>query len=235
MTGTMKSFTRGLLRENPIFVLVVGLCPALAVTNRVVYALGMAAAVLVALACANLFASAFREKLPKNARLPLYTLATAVVVTVEDLLMQAYTPGLYDGLGIYAKLIVVNCLILGRVDTFASRNPVGRSLVDALGMGLGFAVGLTFIAVIREVLGSGTITLFPVGDFSGTLTVPLLSQSPIRIVGLAAGALLVFGYLKAVFNWYRIRDRERATAGGATAAPPAATKRGERPSAGQEV
>lgn len=208
MSNETKYFTLGLFRENPVYVLAFGICPALAITDRVVNALAMGAAVLVVLVCANLFASSFRDLLPEKARLPLYTLVTAVVVTVVDLLMNAYTPHLYANLGIYAKLIVVNCLILTRAETFAARNRVGVSVLDAFGMGLGFTIALTFVAVVREVLGFGTITLFPIGSFGGTLTIPLLSKSPIRAFGLAAGALIVYGYLKALFNWYRARSSQ---------------------------
>lgn len=206
----MNDFVRGLFRENPVFVVVIGVCPALAITDRVVNALGMGAAVIIVLVFSNIFAAAFRGRLPERARLPVYTLVIAVAVTVVDLLMEAYTPQLYKALGVYAKLIVVNCLILGRAEAFAERNPVGRSVVDALGMGFGFALSLVVIAFVREVFGAGTITLFPVGTFSGTLSIPVLSRSPIRVFGLASGAFLVFGYLKALVNWYRLRDARAA-------------------------
>ncbi len=205
----MSDFARGLFKENPIFVMVIGLCPALAITDKVVNALGMGVAVLVVLIGANAFASSLRRYIAEKARIPLYTLVVAGMVTVIDLLMQAYTPRLYSNLGIYAKLIVVNCLILGRAEAFAAKNSVGRSIADALGMGLGFTLSLALIALVREILGSGTITLFPIGTFAGTVEVPLLSQSPVRVLSLAAGALLVFGYLRAFFNWYRLRSRTK--------------------------
>jgi electron transport complex protein RnfE len=127
-----------------------------------------------------------------------------------DLTMQAYAPALSASLGVFVQLIVVNCAILGRAEAFASRNTLGNSVMDALGMGIGFTLGLTAIALVREVLGAGTITLIAVGGFDGTIELPILSESPIRIMALAAGALLVVGYLKALFNWMEQRQARRA-------------------------
>ena len=117
------------------------------------------------------------------------------------MLMHAYLPSLYDALGIYLSLIVVNCVILGRAEAFANKNSVFDSALDGIGMGLGFTLGLTIIAAIREILGSGTITLFAIGGWNGVIKVPLLSSNPVRVVGMSAGALLVMGLLKAFFTW----------------------------------
>jgi electron transport complex protein RnfE len=144
-------------------------------------------------------------------RIPAYIVVIASFVTVVDLVMQAYAPALSKALGVYVQLIVVNCIILGRAEAFANKNSVGASLLDALGMGIGFTLGLLLISLIREVLGAGTITLFPVGGFDGVIEIPGLSKSPVRIIGLASGALLVMGYLKAFFTWFTER-RERANA-----------------------
>ncbi|WP_455382976.1 electron transport complex subunit RsxE [Salinispira pacifica] len=201
----IEDFSKGIIRQNPVFVLLLGLCPSLAVTNLVVNALVMGAAVLIVMTATNLTVSILREFVPDKIRVPSYTVIIAVFVTVIDLVMQAYMPGVSDNLGIYVPLIVVNCVILSRADTFARENTAGRSILDALGMGVGFTLALTLVAVFRETLGSGTITLFPVGSFSGVITVPVLSESPVRILGLGTGAFLITGYLKALFNWHSAR------------------------------
>jgi electron transport complex protein RnfE len=122
--------------------------------------------------------------------------------------MQAYAPSLSKSLGVFVQLIVVNCIILGRAEAFASKNKLGRSVLDALGMGVGFTLALTLIALIREVLGAGTITLFPMGGFDGVIRLPAISTSPARVLTLPAGALLVIGYLKALADWFDKRRSE---------------------------
>jgi electron transport complex protein RnfE len=140
-------------------------------------------------------------------RIPSYIVIIASFVSIVEMVLQAYLPDIYDSLGVYVPLIVVNCIILGRAEAFANKHSVGDSVLDALGMGLGFALGLLLISAIREVLGAGTITLFPFGDFDGVVEVPGLSKSPVRIFGLAAGALFVMGYLKAFFSWFQARRK----------------------------
>lgn len=208
-------FVRGIYKENPIFAIMLGLCPALAVSSQVVNALGMGAGVIFVLLGSNIFVSLLKNFIPEKVRIPSYIVIIASFVTIVDLTMQAYAPDLSRNLGVFVQLIVVNCVILGRAEAFANKNTVGKSVLDALGMGIGFTLSLTLIALIREVLGAGTITLFPIGDFSGVIEIPGLSASPIRIFGLAAGALLVMGYLKALYNWYSER---RAKAPGKAAA-----------------
>ena len=124
--------------------------------------------------------------------------------------MQAYAPSLSKSLGVFVQLIVVNCVILGRAEAFANKNSLKDSVLDALGMGIGFTLGLILISLIREVLGAGTITLIPIGNFSGRISIPGLSKSPMRIMSLAAGALLTIGYLKALFNWMEVRRVKRS-------------------------
>ncbi len=203
----IKEFTKGLIKENPIFIIVLGLCPALAVSTQVVNALGMGAGVIFVLLGSNIFVSLLKNFIPPRVRIPSYIVIIASFVTVVDLLMKAYTPTLSDNLGVFVQLIVVNCIILGRAEAYASKNTLGRSVLDALGMGVGFTLGLLLIALAREVLGAGTITLFPMGSFNGTIRIPGLVESPARVLALATGALLVVGYFKALFNWMETRKK----------------------------
>lgn len=206
-----RDFSRGIFRENPIFVSMLGLCPSLAVTTHVVNALGLGAAVLLVLVLTSLTASLARDVVPPRIRVVVYLGVIAVLVTVVDVLMSAYLPGLRERLGIFVPLIVVNCLILGRAEAFARHNAPGSAVIDALGMGLGFVLSLTGIALVREVLGAGTVTLFPMGSFGGVIRVPGLSDAPLAVTGLAAGAFLVVGYLKALLTWIsRVRRGESA-------------------------
>ncbi|MDF1569661.1 MAG: electron transport complex subunit E [Spirochaetaceae bacterium] len=194
----MNSLFKGLLRENPIFVLALGLCPSLAVSTTVNNALGMSAATVVVLMGSNLVISLLRKQIPDDIHIPAYIVVIATFVTLVDMVMQAYLPALSESLGIFIPLIVVNCIILGRAEAFASKNTVGSSLVDALAMGIGFTVGLTAIALVREVLGAGTITIFPDG---GVITIPGLSEAPALVFAFPAGALIVVGFLQAFFRW----------------------------------
>ncbi|MGE4526502.1 MAG: Rnf-Nqr domain containing protein, partial [Sphaerochaeta sp.] len=126
-----------------------------------------------------------------------------------EMVMHAFVPAVYSALGVYLPLIVVNCIILGRAEAFASKNTVLDSILDALGMSIGFALGITLIALIRELFGSGTITLFPVGTFSGVINIPWFINNPIRVLALAPGALLLMGFLKAFFDWNTLRKKDR--------------------------
>ena len=197
----ITELTKGFFKENPIFVIVLGLCPALAVSTQVVNAIGMGAGVIFVLLGSNIFVSLLKNFIPEKVRIPSYIVIIASFVTIVDLAMQAYAPALSRNLGVFVQLIVVNCVILGRAEAFANKNSIGRSVLDAIGMGIGFTLGLLLIALIREVFGAGTITLFAIGGFDGVIKVPGLSESPARVIGLATGALLVMGYLKGLFNW----------------------------------
>lgn len=190
--------TKGIIRENPIFILVLGLCPALAVSTSVANAIGMSAATFFVLLCSNIIISLLRKIIPDEIHIPAYIVIIASFVTVVELLMKAYFPVLSDSLGIYIPLIVVNCIILGRAEAFASKNTVFDSFLDAITMGVGFTIGLVLIAFVREVLGSGTITLFPTENWNGVVNVPLLKEYPIGVFTLSAGALLVMGYLQGI-------------------------------------
>jgi electron transport complex protein RnfE len=186
------------------------LCPTLAVSTQVVNALGMGAGVIFVLLGSEVFISLLKDFIPDRIRIPSFIVIIASFVTVVDLVMQAYAPSLSRNLGVFVQLIVVNCIILGRAEAFASKQKLGPSLLDSLGMGVGFTLGLLLISTIREILGSGTITLFAVGAFDGVVRIPGLSSQPARVLALAPGALLVIGFLKAFFNWQEMRREERA-------------------------
>lgn len=215
----IQEFQKGLLKENPIFIILLGLCPTLAVSTQVVNALGMGAGVIFVLLGSEIFISLLKDFIPARVRIPAFIVIIASFVTIVDLVMQAYAPSLSRNLGVFVQLIVVNCIILGRAEAFASKRTLGESLLDALGMGVGFTLGLLLISAIREVLGSGTITLFAVGGFDGVIRLPGLSSQPARVIALAPGALLVIGFLKAFFNWLEQRRKEREAWSGAGEAP----------------
>lgn len=192
----LREFTKGIFAENPIFIILLGLCPTLAVSTRVDNAIGMGGAVLFVLLGSNIFISLLKNFIPEKVRIPSYIVIIASFVTIVDMLMQAYAPALSSSLGVFVKLIVVNCIILGRAEAFANKNSVVLSILDALGMGIGFTLGLLLISFIREVLGAGTISIF-----SLKIIIPGLARAPIAVFALPAGALLVIGYLKGFFNW----------------------------------
>ena len=181
----------GLVKENPTFVLMLGMCPTLAVTTLAVNGIGMGLTTTVILALSNVMISALRKVIPDGVRMPAYIVIVASFVTIVQFLLQAYLPNLYDSLGIYIPLIVVNCIILGRAEAYASKNPVIPSFFDGLGMGLGFTVGLTAIGIVRELIGSGKIFGFQVMPSA---------YEPVTIFILAPGAFLVLTLLVALQN-----------------------------------
>ena len=182
---------RGIIFENPVLVLVLGTCPTLAQTGSVISALSMGLAATAVLACSNTVISALRKVIPDTVRIPCYIVIIAGFVSVVQMLMHAYLPSLYDMMGVYLALIVVNCIILGRAEMFARKNTVLDSLIDGVGMGLGFLLTLVIMATVREVLGSGTFAGHPVPLFS-KYNFPILTQAP--------GGFLVFGIMIAVVN-----------------------------------
>ncbi len=183
-----KELTKGIFKENPIFIIVLGLCPALGVSTQVVNALGMGAGVIFVLVSSNIFVSLLKDFIPNKVRIPAYIVIIASFVTIVEMVMHAYAPSLFKSLGVFVPLIVVNCLILGRAEAFANKNTVWSSILDAIGMGIGFTLSLILIALIREVFGSGTITLFAMGDFDGVIRIPVLYAAPMRVLSLSAGA-----------------------------------------------
>ncbi len=206
-----KELTKGIFRENPVFIIMLGMCPTLGVTTQVFNAIGMGAGVIFVLLCSNILISLLRKVIPDSIRIPAYIVIIASFVTIVEMVMHAYVPAVYSALGVYLPLIVVNCIILGRAEAFANKNTVLDSALDAIGMGIGFTLALCLIAAIREILGAGQITLLNLSETARIIiTVPGLSSSPIRVMTLAAGALLVMGYLKAFFNWMGEKKAGRA-------------------------
>ena len=182
---------KGLIKENPVLVLILGTCPTLAVSTSVIAALGMGVAATAVLICSNIAISALRKVIPDQVRIPCYIVLIAGFVTVVSMVMEAYAYSLFQSLGVYLSLIVVNCIILGRAEMFASKNTVGDSFFDAVGMGLGFTLALVGMATIREVLGAGT--------FCG-IALPWLSENPISIMTTAPGGFVTYGLLIALIN-----------------------------------
>ena len=208
MSGHMKELTKGLFKENPTFIIMLGMCPTLGVSTQVSNALGMGLSVIFVLTFSNMAISALRKIIPDTIRIPSYIVIIASFVTIVEMVLHAYVPSVYSALGVYLPLIVVNCIILGRAEAFANKNTVLDSALDGIGMGVGFTMSLTLISLIREVFGSGTITLFAVGGFDGVIEIPGLHESPIGVLTLASGALLVMGYLKAFFQWKSSRGKK---------------------------
>ena len=180
---------KGLLKENPVFVLILGTCPTLATTTNVAGAFGMGIAALVVLLCSNVLISLLRRLIPDSVRIPCYIVVIAGFVTMVQMLVQAFVPALYDMLGVYLPLITVNCIILGRAEMFASKNPVGKSALDGIGMGLGFTAALVAMSTIREVLGAAS--------FAG-IAIPFLEPYKIEVLVKAPGGMLVYGLLIAL-------------------------------------
>jgi electron transport complex protein RnfE len=191
--GNMKVLTNGFIKENPVFILVLGMCPTLAVTSSVMNALGMGLSATFVLICSNIIISLIKGFTPAKIRIPVFIVVIATFVTVVDMMMGAYLPALHKSLGLFIPLIVVNCIILGRAEAFASKNNVFNSTLDGIGMGLGFTLALTIIGAIREILGAGTI-----------LNIAILPkayiESPMLVAILAPGAFITVGFLMAIIN-----------------------------------
>ena len=189
--NTLQNFSKGLIKENPVLVLVLGTCPTLATSTSVTNALGMGVAATVVLICSNVVISALRKIIPDKVRIPCYIVLIAGFVTMVQMLVKAFAPALDQSLGIYLPLIVVNCIILGRAEMFANKNKVFDSAVDAVGMGAGFTLALVLMATIREVFGNGSFMGVPI---------PVLSDNKISIMTMAPGGFFVFGCLIALVN-----------------------------------
>lgn len=196
-----KEFTKGLVKENPVLRLVLGTCPTLAVTTSVMSAVGMGASATAVLICSNIVISLLRKVIPSKVRIPAYIVIIASFVTIVQMVVKAFMPELNEQLGVYLPLIVVNCIILGRAEAFAGKNPVLASAVDGLGMGVGFTAALFFMGFIRELFGSGTFLSGIVGINDGNgFAVPFLNENPMLIFVLAPGGFFVYGILMAVAN-----------------------------------
>lgn len=198
MNKYVKPLYNGIIKENPTFVLMLGMCPTLAVTTSAMNGMGMGLTTMTVLIMSNFVISALRKIIPERVRIPAYIVIVATLVTVVQLLLQAYIPSLYDTLGIYIPLIVVNCIILGRAEAFASKNNPVLSILDGIGMGLGFTLALTCIGLVRELLGSGTIF--------GHAFLPK-SYEPITIFVMAPGAFFVLSMLTAIQNKLKLPSR----------------------------
>lgn len=196
----------GSLFESPLALLVLGLFPSIAITTHVSYALALGGGVLVVMAGSRLVASLLAPVIPPRIRFGVHLVVIATLVTAVDQAVRAYAPALSKALGIYVPLVAVNCLILGRMAP--GRSSAGKAVLGALGMGVSFALSLSLVALVREVLGSGTITLFPFGRWNGIVTVAGLSRNPIGAFALPAGAFLVVAYLAALANWAALRRQE---------------------------
>ena len=191
MSNKLKTFTNGIIKENPVLVLVLGTCPTIATSTSVLNALGMGLAATFVLLGSNIVISLLRNIIPNKVRIPCFIVVIAGFVSVVQLLLQAYVQSLYQSLGIFLPLIVVNCIILGRAEMYASKHGVVASAIDGAGMGIGFTLAICAMAAIRETLGCGT--------FCG-LPVPWFHENPIGILTMAPGGFFVFGCMIALIN-----------------------------------
>ena len=207
----MKEFTKGLIKENPTLVSLLGMCPTLAITTMASNAIGMGAAATFVLLCSNVVISALKKVIPKAVRLPCYIVVIAGFVTLVGLILQAVAPAIYDSLGIFLPLITVNCIILGRAEMFASKNNVAASALDGLGNGIGFTLALLVMGSIREIFGSGS--------WFG-INIPFIAENaaqPMTLFVLPAGGFFVLGCVIAVVN--KLANREPPKATGCAACP----------------
>ncbi len=200
MKGILERLYNGIIKENPTFVLMLGMCPTLAVTTSALNGLGMGVATMAVLVMSNMIISLLRKVIPNGVRVPVYIIIIASFVTVVEMLMHAFLTPLYSSLGIFIPLIVVNCIIFGRAESYASKNNVLLSIFDGFGIGIGFTIGLTTIGIIRELLGSGTVFGFRVLPES---------YEPISIFILAPGAFLVLSLLCALMNKLGVSKKEK--------------------------
>jgi electron transport complex protein RnfE len=206
-----KEFTKGFLSENPVLRLVLGTCPTLAISTSVTNAIGMGISATMVLVCSNIAISALRRVIPSKVRIPAYVVVIASFVTIVQMLVEAFVPAIDAALGVYLPLIVVNCIILGRAEAFAGKNPVAASAIDGLGMGIGFTMTLSIMASVREILGAGTLlanlqgllAVFgdnQLGGFNGFNIAEKFNLTPMTIFILAPGGFFVFGILMACAN-----------------------------------
>ncbi len=196
MNNTIKTLTNGILKENPVLVLLLGMCPTLGTTSSALNGLSMGLATTFVLICSNVVISLIKNLIPDKVRIPAFIVVIATFVTVVQMCMEAYLPALYESLGLFIPLIVVNCIVLGRAEAFAAKNNVFHSMLDGLGMGLGFSFALSLLGGMRELLGTGkvfTMTVFP--ENYGML-----------IFVLAPGAFIALGYLIAIVNKLKAKN-----------------------------
>jgi len=192
-----ENLTKGLIRENPVLVLLLGMCPTLGVSTSAINGLGMGLATMFVLVMSNMVISVVRNMIPKKVRIPSFIVIIAAFVTIVDLVMAAYTPGLHDALGLFIPLIVVNCIVLGRAEAFASKNGIGASAIDGLGMGLGFTFALVLLGSVREMLGNYSLFGFKFIETDGII-----------MFILAPGAFIVLGLIIGIFEWRTLRQAQ---------------------------
>lgn len=204
MNKQLQIFTNGFVRENPLLVLNIGLCSSLGVTTSIFNGLGMGMGMTFVLVMSEIVISIFRKKIPSSIRLPIFIIIIAAFTTIVQLVLNAYVEALYDALGVFLPLIVVNCIIMGRVESFASKNNIGNSILDALGMGIGYTFVLVLISFFRELLGGGTL-------MAGTaLKIELIPEAyRIGVFNSAPGGFIVFGLLAALMQGLKIRAAEK--------------------------
>ena len=200
MNKCIERIVNGIVKENPTFVMLIGMCPTLAVTTSAINGIGMGLSTTLVLVFSNLLISLLRKIIPDSARVPAFIVVVASLVTIVQFLLQGYVPSLYASLGIYIPLIVVNCIILGRAESYASKNPVLPSIFDGIGMGLGFSVALTCIGAVREILGAG--------ELFGFRVMPQ-SYVPFSIFVMAPGAFFVLAFLTAAQNKIKINGEKK--------------------------
>jgi electron transport complex protein RnfE len=203
--GFGREFTKGLWKENPLFVIILGTCPTLATTTKMENGMSMALAATGVLLCCNIIIALIKGVVPREVRIPCYIVVIATFVTMCDNLMKAFVPDLNAALGIFIPLIVVNCIILGRAEAFASRNSVYLSIADALGMGLGYFWALALVATIREVIGSGSFFGTPFIEWDKCVDV----IQPVSVLQQAPGAFIVLGILFAFFQYLRLKKKDK--------------------------
>ena len=199
-----KNLSNGIVKENPVFALYLGLCSVLAVSNSINNALGMSVAVIIVLTVSNVIIAAMRKIIPNDIRIPVYIVVIATLVKIVEMLMQAYTPELFTALGVFIPLIVVNCIILGRAEAYASKNTVGASFIDGIGMGLGYTAGIFMLATIRQLLATGGLNLVnPFNQFVFFDITLIPSEFTIPLFAQPAGAFITFAVLAALLEVYK--------------------------------
>jgi len=197
-----EEFWKGIIKKNAVLSLTLGLCPVLAITTRLENAIGMSFAVLFVIISSNLIVSAIRDFVPEQVRIPSFIVIIASLVTVIELMLHGYSPGLYKNLGIFLPLIVVNCMIMGRAEAFASRHDVLDTLLDSAGIGTGFALTIILVGSIREFLGTGGLEAF------GYQLVPQVTSAPVSVMLLPPGAFLTIGVLLGVLRKFGVMKNE---------------------------
>ena len=221
-TSTKQNFLKGIINENPLFVSVLGTCPALATTRSLESAIGMGILFTIVLICSNVLISLLRKLIPEEVKTPAYIVVIATFVTIVGMFTSAFLPELYDSLGVYISLIVVNCIVLGRAEAYASKNKPFDSFIDALGMGIGYSLSIMLMGLIREVLGTGMITFGDIFTFIPKFSIPLLAyvngagetvyDFSIGLFTQPAGAFIVFGVILAIIAFRKNRKEENAKA-----------------------